>query len=31
MMEDDGEGGKQLERAEGNGVDEGQQMTIEQQ
>ncbi len=31
MMEDDGAGGRQQERAEGNGVDEGQQMTTDQQ
>ncbi len=31
MMKDDGAGGRQQERAEGNGVDEGQQTTTDQQ
>jgi hypothetical protein len=31
MMEDDGAGGRQQERAEGNGVDEGRQTTTDQQ
>ncbi len=31
MMEDDGAGNRLQERAESNGVDEGQQMTTDQQ
>jgi hypothetical protein len=31
MIEDDGAGGRQQEKVEGNGVDEGQQTTTDQQ